>query len=62
VLAGPRDYLTARNPPDLVELRLLDGHETHLINTGDVAHFPSQVVDGGLVFVPTLSGITAFRG
>ena len=25
-------------------------------------HFPSQVVDGGFVFVPTLTGITAFHG
>jgi outer membrane protein assembly factor BamB len=62
VIAGPRVYVSDRNSGDLVVLRLRDGHEIQRIHTGDVAHFPSQVVDGGLVFVPTLSGITAFRG
>jgi hypothetical protein len=32
------------------------------LHAGELTHFPSEVVDGGRVFVPTLSGITAFRG
>jgi outer membrane protein assembly factor BamB len=62
VIAGPRVYVSDRYSGDLVVLRLRDGHEIQRIHTGTVAHFPSQVVDGGYVFVPTLSGITAYRG
>ena len=38
------------------------GRVVQRIHAGDLTHFPSSVVDGGYVFVPTLTGITAFRG
>jgi len=43
-------------------LRLDNGHRVQRIHAGNLTHFPSQVVDGGFVFVPTLSGVTAFHG
>jgi PQQ-like domain len=62
VIAGPRVYVADRNTGDLVVVRLKTGHVVQRIHAGDLTHFPSQVVDGGYVFVPTLSGITAFHG
>jgi hypothetical protein len=41
---------------------MTDGSEVQRIPAGSHTHFPSVVVDGGFVFVPTLSGVTAFRG
>jgi hypothetical protein len=61
IVAGRRVYLTDRDTGDLVVLRLRDGHQLQRLHAGSVSHFPSQVVDGGYVFVPTLTGITAFR-
>jgi hypothetical protein len=29
---------------------------------GSFTHFPSEVVDGTRIFVPTLSGISSIRG
>jgi hypothetical protein len=62
VIAGRRVYVSDRYSGDLVVLRLRDGHQVQRIHTGNVTHFPSQVVDGGYVFVPTMSGITAYHG
>jgi hypothetical protein len=62
VIAGRRVYVSDRSSGDLVVLRLRDGHQVQRIHSGSTTHFPSQVVDGGFVFVPTLSGITAYHG
>ncbi len=62
VIAGPRVYVADRSTGDLVVLRFRTGRVIQRIHAGDLTHFPSQVVDGGFVFVPTLSGITAFQG
>jgi outer membrane protein assembly factor BamB len=62
VVAGSRVYVSDRYSGDLVVLSLRTGHTVQRIHAGDVSHFPSEVVDGGYVFVPTLSGITAFHG
>ncbi len=62
VIAGSRVYVADRNSGDLVVLNLSDGTQVQRIHAGDLTHFPSQVVDGGFVFVPTLTGITAFHG
>jgi len=61
VIAGPRVYVADRNTGDLVVLRLSNGSVVQRLHAGDLTHFPSQVVDGGFVFVPTLTGITAFH-
>jgi outer membrane protein assembly factor BamB len=62
VIAGSRVYVSDRNSGDLVVLRLSNGHELQRLHAGSLTHFPSETVDGGYVFVPTLTGITAFRG
>jgi outer membrane protein assembly factor BamB len=62
VVAGSRVYVADRGSGDLVVLRLRDGSVVQRIHAGSLTHFPSQVVDGGYVFVPTLTGITAFHG
>jgi hypothetical protein len=62
VIAGPRVYVADRSTGDLVVLRFKTGHVLQRIHAGELTHFPSQVVDGGYVFVPTLTGVTAFRG
>lgn len=62
VIAGGKVYVADRYSGDLVVLRLSNGHVRQRIAAGDLTHFPSEVVDGGYVFVPTLTGITAFHG
>jgi outer membrane protein assembly factor BamB len=62
VVAGHRVYVADRYSGDLFVLRLRDGHVVQRIHAGSLTHFPSAVADGGFVFVPTLTGITAFRG
>jgi outer membrane protein assembly factor BamB len=62
VIAGPRVSVSDRDSGDLVVLRLSNGSVVQRIAAGSHTHFPSAVVDGGFVFVPTLSGITAFSG
>jgi outer membrane protein assembly factor BamB len=62
VVAGSRVYVADRGSGDLVVLRLRDGSTVQRVHAGDLTHFPSQVVDGGYVFVPTLTGVTAFHG
>jgi PQQ-like domain len=61
VIAGRRVYVADRYSGDLVVLRLSTGHVIQRIHAGGLTHFPSEVVDGGFVFVPTLTGITAFH-
>ena len=62
VIAGNRVYVADRDSGDLFVLRLDNGHQIQRIHAGNLTHFPSEVVDGGFVFVPTLGGITAFQG
>ena len=62
VIAGSRVYVADRGTGDLVVLRFKTGHVLQRIHAGELTHFPSQVVDGGYVFVPTMTGITAFQG
>lgn len=62
VIAGDRVYVTDRGSGDLVVLRLSNGHVVQRLHAGPATHFPSETVSGDLVFVPTLQGVTAFRG
>jgi outer membrane protein assembly factor BamB len=62
VIAGPRVYVSDRTSGDLVVLDRSDGSVVQRIAAGSHTHFPSVAVDGGYVFVPTLTGITAFQG
>jgi outer membrane protein assembly factor BamB len=61
VIAGKRVYVSDRDSGDLVVLRRKDGSVVQRIAAGSHTHFPSLVVDGGHVFVPTLHGIQAFH-
>jgi len=62
IIAGSRVYVADRDTGDLVVLDLSDGSIVQRIHAGSLTHFPSSVVDGGYVFVPTLTGVTAFHG
>jgi outer membrane protein assembly factor BamB len=62
VIAGKRVYVADRNSGDLKVLSLADGRVLSSQSVGGLTHFPSQIVDGNHVFVPTTSGITAFHG
>ncbi|HKE71272.1 MAG TPA: PQQ-binding-like beta-propeller repeat protein [Nocardioidaceae bacterium] len=62
VVAGSYVLVADRDTGDLVVLRLSDGSTVQRIHAGPLTHFPSVTVSGGMVFVPTLNGITAFRG
>jgi outer membrane protein assembly factor BamB len=62
IIAGPRVYVADRESGDLFVLDLADGSLVQRIHAGSLTHVPSSVVDGGYVFVPTLSGVTAFHG
>jgi putative pyrroloquinoline-quinone binding quinoprotein len=62
VVAGDHVYVADERSGDLVVLGLAHGHVLGRHHAGPMPHFPSQVVSGDWVFVPTLSGITAFRG
>ena len=55
-------YAADEGTGDLVVLGLGSGFVLQRIHAGPLTHFPSEVVDGGRVFVPTLRGITAFEG
>jgi len=61
VIAGKRVYVSDRESGDLVVLRRSNGSVVQRIAAGSHTHFPSVTVDGGHVFVPTLTGITAFH-
>ena len=62
VVAGKRLYVADRNSGALKVLSLRTGRVQSSHAVGELTHFPSQVVSGNRVFVPTMSGITAFRG
>ena len=62
VIAGTLVYTADQLTGDLVVFRLTDGVVVERHHAGSLPHFPSQVVSGDYVFVPTLGGITAFRG
>jgi outer membrane protein assembly factor BamB len=62
VIAGNRVFVADLDSGDLKVLSLKTGHLVASIPVGSFATFPSEVVDGNHVFVPTLTGITAIRG
>ncbi len=62
VIAGDKVYVADRGSGDLVVLALATGQEIARTACGPLPHFPSEVVAGDWVFVPTLDGVTAFRG
>jgi outer membrane protein assembly factor BamB len=62
VVAGKRVFVADRNTGDLVVLSLATGNELQRRHAGSLTHFPSATISGGMVFVPTLDGITAFSG
>lgn len=62
VVAGKRVYVADQGSGDLVVLRLGDGSVVQRLHAGAMPHFPSQVVAGDWVFVPTLDGVSAFHG
>jgi outer membrane protein assembly factor BamB len=61
VVAGKRVFVADRNTGDLVVLSLATGRELQRRQAGSLTHFPSVAISGGMVFVPTLAGVTAFR-
>jgi YVTN family beta-propeller protein len=62
IIAGQRVFVADLDSGDLKVLSLKTGHVIASIPVGSLPTFPSEVVDGNHVFVPTLSGITAIRG
>jgi outer membrane protein assembly factor BamB len=62
IIAGSRIYVADLGSGDLKVLSLKTGRILSSIAVGSLPTFPSEVVDGNHVFVPTLSGITAIRG
>ncbi|MEP6816210.1 MAG: PQQ-binding-like beta-propeller repeat protein [Marmoricola sp.] len=62
VIAGDRVYVADSRTGDLVVLRLSDGSVVERHHAGSLPDFSSQIVSGDWVFVPTLTGVTAFRG
>lgn len=55
-------YVADRDSGDLVVLSSTTGKVLSRTAAGSLPHFPSEIVDDGRVFVPTLTGITALRG
>lgn len=62
VMSRRHVYVPDRNSGDLVVLSVSSGRVLKRIAVGSLTHFPSAMVDGGRVFVPTLTGVTALRG
>jgi outer membrane protein assembly factor BamB len=62
VIAGTLVYVADESTGNLDVLSLKTGTLRSSTAVGSLTHFPSEVVDGGMVFVPTLSGVTALRG
>jgi hypothetical protein len=62
VVAGRKVYVADAHSGELVVLRLRDGKVLRRLPAGPMPHFPSQIVSGNWVFVPTLQGVTAFQG
>jgi len=61
VIGGDHVYVADRDSGDLVVLSLKTGRQQARIHVGSFTHFPSEVVDDGRIYVPTLSGVTALR-
>jgi outer membrane protein assembly factor BamB len=62
VVAGKKVYVDDANSGALKVLSLRNGHVLSSHAVGGPTHFTSVVVDGNHVFVPSMSGITAFHG
>jgi len=66
VIAGNRVYLAHGSTDHLLGfvsiLSLSTGQTITTMPTAPLTHFPSEVVDGRYIFVPTLRGVTAVRG
>ncbi|HTW21485.1 MAG TPA: PQQ-binding-like beta-propeller repeat protein [Mycobacteriales bacterium] len=62
VIAGKRVFVADPDSGDLDVLSLSTGHVVASIGVGSLTHFPSEVIDGKWVYVPTLNGITALHG
>ena len=62
VVAGTKVYVADRHSGDLVVLALSTGSVLQRLHAGRLTHFPSEVVSGDWVFVPTLDGVTSFHG
>jgi outer membrane protein assembly factor BamB len=62
VIAGNLVYVADQETGDLVVLSLATGAVHQRIHAGSLTHFPSEVVSGDWVFIPTLTGVTAFTG
>ncbi|MGH3496213.1 MAG: PQQ-binding-like beta-propeller repeat protein [Nocardioidaceae bacterium] len=62
VIAGRRVYVADQSSGYLKVLRLSDGAVLQSLPVGHLPHFSSQIVSGDWVFVPSLGGVTAFRG
>jgi outer membrane protein assembly factor BamB len=62
VIGGHRVYLPDLGSGSLKVLSRASGKVIASIQVGSLPTFPSLVVDGSRVFVPTLSGVTAVKG
>lgn len=62
IVAGKKVYVADLESGSLKVLSLATGRVLSSISVGALPTFPSEVVDGNHIFVPTLSGITAIRG
>jgi outer membrane protein assembly factor BamB len=62
IIAGKKVYVADIATSSLKVLSLATGRVQSSIPVGALPNFPSEVVDGNRVFVPTLTGITALRG
>ncbi|MGH3509148.1 MAG: PQQ-binding-like beta-propeller repeat protein [Nocardioidaceae bacterium] len=62
VVAGGYAYVADADSGDLVVLRLGNGSVAGRAAAGSLTHFPSATISGPMIFVPTLTGVTAFTG
>jgi hypothetical protein len=62
VIVGKKVLVADLQSGDLKVLSLKTGHVLASTSVGRFTHFPSEVADGHLILVPTLSGVTALRG
>jgi outer membrane protein assembly factor BamB len=62
VIAGHRVYVADSPSGDVKVLALSSGHAVDSISVGNLTHFPSATLVGNDIFVPSLQGITDFRG
>lgn len=60
VVAGGYAYVADLDSGDLVVLRLSNGSVVDRVSAGSLTHFPSATISGPMIFVPTLTGVTAF--